>query len=103
MLHEYSMRQCTTYDFINETLVGVEVEGQAGVAVTRKSLLASVFCKPRSVALPQIHEPTLHTFYTSSTTLVFEIRDLDSLFFNKDTGGPLGGLGTYTTLISPDT
>jgi hypothetical protein len=57
-----------THDFIDDSLVCVEVEGQAGVAVRRRSaygLLGDRAC---------------------------------SLFFDQDTGSPLGGFSTNTTL-----
>lgn len=60
-----------THDFIDNALVGVEIEGQAGVAV-RIVGSASGFCAPSMFSC--------------------------SLFLDEDTGGPFGGFGTNATL-----
>ena len=72
-----------THDFIDDALVRVEIESEAGVAG-----------HSASVPLPTSCPIVLPFFAVRRVVIWIEY----SLLLDEDTGGPFGGLGAYATL-----
>lgn len=77
--HELELVLCT-YDFIDDALVGVEIESEAGVAAALALAMG-----PSAIRSPSPHElPLTQGEY--------------SLLLDEHTGGPFGGFRAYATL-----
>lgn len=81
-------------DLIDDTLVGVEIEGEAGVA---KSYASNISVSQRHHSGPG---SIARLFLWILSVSQFQVIE-DSLFLNENAGRPLGGLRTNTALFPP--